>query len=309
MIRLRREPTDQRAWNEFAQRYGRLIGAWCRQWGLQPADADDVSQNVLLKLANHLRGFVYDPGRRFRGFLRTVTHNACKDYLASTRRAAAAPTPRCMPCSIRPWRATTWQRGWRRPSTWSGSRWPRPASGKRVEPHTWEAFRLTALEGQSGAEAAAVLHMQVGTVFKAKSKVQRMLREEIERLESEEPVWMTVPNRSELEDFLTDRLPAEGESRVLTHLEGCPACQQVLETLTADPVAPRCDPDRAWPSLCRPMGINTGSGPLAVSDRPLHGDPRARSGGWRGLPGRAGPLKRLVALKVAIRNGSSRCET
>ena len=44
------------------------------------------------------------------------------------------------------------------------------------------------------------------------------------------------PSRSELEDFLTDRLPAEGESRVLTHLEGCSACQQVLEGLTAGPV-------------------------------------------------------------------------
>ena len=107
---------------------------------------------------------------------------------------------------------------------------------RRVEPHTWEAFRLTAIEGQCGADAAAVLQMQVGTVFKAKSKVQRMLREEIERLESEEPVWMTVPSRSELEDFLTDRLPVDGESRVLTHLEGCSACQQVLESLTASPV-------------------------------------------------------------------------
>ena len=35
LIRLRQEPTDQRAWDEFAQRYGRLIGAWCQQWGLQ----------------------------------------------------------------------------------------------------------------------------------------------------------------------------------------------------------------------------------------------------------------------------------
>ncbi len=76
--------------------------------------------------------------------------------------------------------------------------------------------------------------MQVGTVFKAKSKVQQMLREEIERLESEEPVWMTVPSRSELEDFLTDRLPAESDSRVLTHLEGCPACQQVLESVDGE---------------------------------------------------------------------------
>ena len=68
---------------------------------------------------------------------------------------------------------------------------------ERIEPHTWEAFRLTALEGKSGAEAAALLQMQVGTVFKAKSKVQQMLREEIERLERDEPIWVTaraVPN-------------------------------------------------------------------------------------------------------------------
>ncbi len=44
------------------------------------------------------------------------------------------------------------------------------------------------------------------------------------------------PSRSELEDFLTDRLPAEGDGRVLTHLEGCSSCQLVLETLTASPV-------------------------------------------------------------------------
>ncbi len=90
LIRLRREPADQRAWDEFAQRYGGLISAWCRQWGLQPADADDVSQNVLLKLAHHLRIFVYDPGRRFRGFLRTMAHNACMDYLDNIRRSVTA---------------------------------------------------------------------------------------------------------------------------------------------------------------------------------------------------------------------------
>jgi len=90
LIRLRQEPVDEGAWHEFVQRYGRLIFAWCQSWGLQPADADDVSQNVLLKLAHHLRSFVYDPGRRFRGFLRTTAHNACKDYLESKRRAVAA---------------------------------------------------------------------------------------------------------------------------------------------------------------------------------------------------------------------------
>jgi RNA polymerase sigma-70 factor (ECF subfamily) len=53
----------------------------------------------------------------------------------------------------------------------------------RVEPHTWEAFRLTAVDGLSGAEAASRLDMPVASVFKAKSNVQKMLHEEIARLE------------------------------------------------------------------------------------------------------------------------------
>ena len=53
----------------------------------------------------------------------------------------------------------------------------------RVEPRTWDAFRLLALEGRSGAEAAKMLGMKVGTLFVARSKAQRMLREELARLE------------------------------------------------------------------------------------------------------------------------------
>jgi RNA polymerase sigma-70 factor (ECF subfamily) len=54
---------------------------------------------------------------------------------------------------------------------------------RRVEPHTWQAFLLTAVEGLSGAEAAGRLGVKVATVFQARSKVQKMLREEVARLE------------------------------------------------------------------------------------------------------------------------------
>jgi RNA polymerase sigma-70 factor (ECF subfamily) len=53
----------------------------------------------------------------------------------------------------------------------------------RVEPRTWEAFHLTAVEGLSGADAATRVGMSVAAVFKAKSKVQKMLREEVQRLQ------------------------------------------------------------------------------------------------------------------------------
>jgi RNA polymerase sigma-70 factor (ECF subfamily) len=55
-----------------------------------------------------------------------------------------------------------------------------------VTPRTWEAFRLLAVEGRPGAEAAALLGMQVGAVFTARSRVQKMLQEQVAALERED---------------------------------------------------------------------------------------------------------------------------
>ena len=60
----------------------------------------------------------------------------------------------------------------------------------RVAPQTWQAFWLTTYEGNSGAEAAKRISMQVAQVYVAKRRVQRMLQEEVARLEG--PV--TEPN-------------------------------------------------------------------------------------------------------------------
>ena len=66
LARLRQDPTDQAAWDVFVERYGRHIYRWCRQWRLQDADAEDVTQDILVKLARKLRVFTYDPSRSFR---------------------------------------------------------------------------------------------------------------------------------------------------------------------------------------------------------------------------------------------------
>src|SRR5437867_11356909 len=79
--RLGEDPLDQAAWRAFVDRYGRKIYAWCRRWKLQEADALDVTQTVLMKLALKLRAFAYDPSRSFHGWLRTLTHNVWQDML------------------------------------------------------------------------------------------------------------------------------------------------------------------------------------------------------------------------------------
>src|SRR5580704_3619213 len=61
--RLRQQPSDQAAWDQFVERYGRLILAWCRQARLQDADIEDITQIVLIQLADKMRTFAYDPSK------------------------------------------------------------------------------------------------------------------------------------------------------------------------------------------------------------------------------------------------------
>src|SRR6516162_3025071 len=89
LARLRHAPADQAAWRQFVQRYGPKIYGWCRHWGLQEADAEDVTQDVLLKLAEKMKTFAYDATGSFRAWLKTLTHHAWQDFVESRRRAGA----------------------------------------------------------------------------------------------------------------------------------------------------------------------------------------------------------------------------
>jgi RNA polymerase sigma-70 factor (ECF subfamily) len=186
LVRLRTEPGNEKAWNEFLERYAPQIYGWCRRWGLREADAEDVTQVVLLRLVLRIRRFSYDPSKRFRGWLKTVAHNAWRDYFSDQQRQGVGSGDSRVADML----GTVEARDdlVQRIEAACEQELLDLASERvkaRVEPHTWEAFRLMTVEGRSGAEVATALNMQVGTVFKAKSKVQRMLREEVEQLEEE----------------------------------------------------------------------------------------------------------------------------
>jgi RNA polymerase sigma-70 factor (ECF subfamily) len=183
--RLRSAPADQGAWSEFVDRYGRKIYGWCRQWGLQEADAEDVTQDVLLRLASKLRGFAYDPKRSFRGWLRTVTHHVWSDFLHNRKLTGRGSGDTQMTQALDLVEARDDLT--RRLDEEFTHALLEEASARvrlRVRQHTWEAFRLTAVERKSGAEVAALLGMQVATVFVARSKVQKMLQDEVRKLEA-----------------------------------------------------------------------------------------------------------------------------
>jgi RNA polymerase sigma-70 factor (ECF subfamily) len=182
--RLRRDPTNQAAWAEFVDQYGPRIYAWCRKWNLQEADAQDVTQNVLLKLARKMGEFTYDPSRSFRAWLKTLTHHAWSDFLESRRRPGLGSGDSDAAAMLNSVEAR--EDLVRQLEEEFDRELLREAMTRvrlRVAPQTWQAFTLTALEGLSGAEAAERIPMQVAQVFVAKRRVQKMLREEVARLE------------------------------------------------------------------------------------------------------------------------------
>ena len=188
LLRLRQDPPDQGAWAEFVERYGRQIHAWCSRWGLQEADAQDVTQTVLLQLASKLQNFSYDPAQRFRAWLKTLTHHAWSDFLASWRPAVKGSGESAVHQLLDSVEARD-ELARRLEETFDQELLELAVENvrARVEERTWEAWRLTAQEGLSGAEAAARLGMQVGTVYKAKSKVHAMLQETLRQMQDEEP--------------------------------------------------------------------------------------------------------------------------
>jgi RNA polymerase sigma-70 factor (ECF subfamily) len=181
--RLRQHPTDQAAWDVFVERYARHIYRWCRQWKLQDADAEDVTQDILAKLAQKMRAFAYDPSRSFRGWLKTLARHAWRDFLDSPRRArAAADDSQVWELMLTLEAREDLVQRLEEAFDLELLEAAKVRVRLRVAPHTWEAFRLVALEGLPVEEVAAAVQMQVAMVYVAKSKVQKMLREEIQKL-------------------------------------------------------------------------------------------------------------------------------
>ena len=81
--RLAVSPPDEKAWEEFVDRYGPRIIHWCRAWKLQDADVLDVSQAVLTKLSVRLRSLSTTPTGSFRHWLRTLVERTVVDLVGA----------------------------------------------------------------------------------------------------------------------------------------------------------------------------------------------------------------------------------
>lgn len=157
-------------WQRFQSKYRPPIYRWCAAGGLQPADAEDVTQAVLIKLIEWLPGFEYDHQKgRFRSYLSTVVRTTIVDFFR------ARPANRTVYDSALLERVEDLAGGLEA-EAFGDPTLIAVAEHVRglVEPHTWEAFIRYGVENQQPRDVADALGMTVGAVYQAKVRIRQL---------------------------------------------------------------------------------------------------------------------------------------
>lgn len=188
IVRIR-DPSNRAAWDQFEQLYRPVIFRIARAKGLQHADALDLVQQVLISVASAIDRYEkHHGGARFGSWLGRVTRNAILKALSRRPRDRAAGGTDILDVlsevpSDDPDIDALIHLEHRR------ELFQRAAEQIRrdVQESTWLAFELTALQQMSIERAAQVLAISTGSVYAARSRVMRRIRNAVVGLETSNP--------------------------------------------------------------------------------------------------------------------------
>lgn len=183
ILRLR-DAADVAAWDEFTDIYAPVVFRLARRQGLQPADADDLVQEVLAAVARSVGTWLKRDDRgTFRAWLIRIARNTAIDFLTRRKHqpwaaggedAARALDKVAADDDV----SSDFDIEYRR----EVFRWASIHVREAVSESTWRAFWLTSVEDQPIAEVAERIGTSVGSVYIARSRVMKRLRALVQEL-------------------------------------------------------------------------------------------------------------------------------
>lgn len=180
------DPQDVDAWDEFVSIYQPVVFRIARSRGLQHADAVDVTQDVLARVASAISRFDKSkPGATFRGWLYRITRNLVIDFFRRQQKDVLVQvgTPWEVDQSLEPSEEESceFHREFQRQIFRLAAKEVRT----QVQEKTWEAFWLTEVEGLGVEQVGQQLSLSSGAVYVARSRVFAKLRQAAEQRLSE----------------------------------------------------------------------------------------------------------------------------
>jgi RNA polymerase sigma-70 factor, ECF subfamily len=179
LIRRLADRNDADAWAFFEDNYQQAVYRFARSRGLQPNDAMDVVQEVLM--AVHKAAANWKPSGQIGSFRAWLSEAARRVTLQITRQRSrigqgVGGSGFALEIVKIASEVSASEDDDRRWSFYCAA----TIVQKEVSPQHWMAFWLTAVEGKSADEVASELSMKLGTVYSAKCRVLAKIKAAIQ---------------------------------------------------------------------------------------------------------------------------------
>jgi len=182
LIRLA-DPANHAAWAEFLRVYEVAIYRYACSRGVQPVDAEDITQKVLAAVMDKAREWEPDSARgSFGAWLFQVTQNLSAKAWNDRKRGVVGTGDSGVNLILNqiPEPAeeemTVFHLEYRR----ALFHWAAEQVRDQVEPTTWRAFWMTAVEAQKSETVAQTLGLSMSSVYTARCRVLAKIRKAIQ---------------------------------------------------------------------------------------------------------------------------------
>jgi RNA polymerase sigma-70 factor (ECF subfamily) len=188
LIRRLPNAADVEAWDAFVGIYEPLLFRLARGRGMQQADAEDFVQEVLTAVIKSIDRWVADDDRGpFRAWLFRIASNLAVNFLTRPKhqRLGTGDSQIAKWLEQQPARKTDSAELFLKEYRRELFRWAAECVRNQVSEPQWMVFWLTSVEQRPIAEVAREFGMSVGSVYIARSRVTKRIRDMIREHEEQ----------------------------------------------------------------------------------------------------------------------------
>jgi RNA polymerase sigma-70 factor (ECF subfamily) len=192
LLRRIENPNDAKSWQEFYGIYSKLVLGFALRFGLNRADAEEVTQDVFNEVAQGISKFESNPERgSFRGWLLNLTRWRVMDRARRQQRldkfraphgsepeAERTSTIERVADAAVPEPEVVWEREWEHRVLETALE----RLAARVEARHFQVFQLHVVQGWPVGRIARQLEINPATVYVINFRLKRELKLEVSRL-------------------------------------------------------------------------------------------------------------------------------
>jgi|KBSSwiStaDraftv2_1062776.scaffolds.fasta_scaffold630560_2 RNA polymerase sigma-70 factor (ECF subfamily) len=182
---------DQQSWRTFFETYWKLIFRAARRAGLNNNEAEDVVQETVIHVAQHMPGFVYRShaqGGSFKQWLLTQTKWRIADQFRKRQRRQRIVAEDVPDDFLEEVTDGTWEK---LEELWL-SEWEQNLADaalarlkEKIDPHHYQIFFLSVIKEWPAIKVARSLSVSIASVYAVRHRVKKLLTQCLEQLKHE----------------------------------------------------------------------------------------------------------------------------